>query len=134
MKRMNIDHLIPLKRGDIVRVDLGGAIGCEKQNDTIAKSRPCIVVQNDGGNGGSPLTIVAPLTGAEHQGKKYKQQVLVTAKEVAVIGKTAKDSIVDCGHLRTIDREMRIMHNYGPIDPTVLPKIDEAIKASLGLA
>ena len=50
---------IPVNRGDIVLVDLKGAVGGEKKNDAQISARPCIVVQNDVGNGVSPLTIVA---------------------------------------------------------------------------
>ena len=53
---------IPIARGDIVYLDFQGAVGGEKQNDVTVRSRPCVIVQNDGGNGRSPLTIVAPLT------------------------------------------------------------------------
>jgi mRNA interferase MazF len=123
---------IPIARGDIVYVDLKGAVGGEKQNDPAAGARPCVVVQNDGGNRGSPLTIVAPLTD-ESQYKNYPQQVQVSAAEVAAIGPTAKNSIVECGHLRSIDRDSRITKNCGPIAPAVLPRIDQALKSSLGL-
>ena len=94
---------IPIARGDIISVDLQGAQGGEKGNDATSGARPCVVVQNNGGNGGSPLTIVAPITDAG-QYKGYPQQVEVTAAELAAIAPTAKDSIVECGHLRTIDR------------------------------
>src|SRR5690606_37782667 len=67
---------VPLRRGDVVYVDLKGAIGVEKQ-----KTRPCVVVQNDGGNRASPMTIVAPITD-EDQFKGYAQQVLVEAHEL----------------------------------------------------
>jgi mRNA interferase MazF len=123
---------IQIARGDIVVVDLQGAVGGEKKNDGTSGARPCVVVQNDGGNKGSPLTIVAPLTDMA-QYKGYPQQVKVTAAQVKAIGPTAKDSIVECGHLRSIDRAARIKKNCGPIDPTVLPQIDTALKASLGL-
>lgn len=123
---------IPIARGDIVYVDLQGAIGGEKKNDNTSNSRPCVVVQNNGGNNGSPLTIVAPLTDVG-QYKGYQQQVQVTAAEVGAIGATAKDSIVECGHIRAIDRDARIVKNCGPIAPAALPRIDAALKASLGL-
>lgn len=122
---------IAIARGDIVYVDLSGATGGEKKNDAAVGARPCVVVQNDGGNKGSPLTIVAPLTDAA-QYKGYPQQVQVSAAEVKVIGPTAKDSIVECGHLRSIDRT-RISKNCGAIDAAVMPAIDAALKSSLGL-
>lgn len=123
---------IAIARGDIVYVDLQGAIGGEKQNDATVGSRPCVVVQNDGGNKGSPLTIVAPLTDAA-QYKGYAQQVQVTAAELAAIGSNAKDSIVECGHLRSIDRDKRIQKNCGAIAAPAMARIDIALKSSLGL-
>jgi mRNA interferase MazF len=119
---------IAIARGDIVLVDLEGAIGGEKQNDAALKARPCVVVQNDGGNRGSPLTIVAPITDtAQHKG--YPQQVLVTAAELG----SPKDSVIECGHLRTVDRDRRIKKHLGKVAPQVIPRIDAALKASLAL-
>ncbi|NDY93794.1 type II toxin-antitoxin system PemK/MazF family toxin [Ideonella livida] len=121
---------IAVVRGDIVLVDLSGAVGGEKQNDKVSGSRPCVVVQNDGGNRGSPLTIVAPLTD-QAQYKGYPQQVLVTAAELGT--GAGKDSIIECGHLRSIDRDARIKKHLGKVTAAVMPRIDAALKASLGL-
>lgn len=123
---------IPISRGDIVVVDLHGATGGEKKNDQKSGTRVCVVVQNETGNKLSPLTIIAPLTDAD-QYKGYAQQVKVTAAQVSAIGPDTKDSVVECGHLRSIDRAARIKKNCGPIDPAVIPEIDKALKASLGL-
>ena len=89
---------VRLRRGDVVYVDLRGAVGGEKQG-----SRPCVVVQNDGGNRRSPLTIVAPITDAVGQSKLYPQQVFVHASD---LGPGAKDSIIEGGHLRSIDQDL----------------------------
>ena len=34
-----------VKRGDIIVVDLAGAVGVEKKNDKTSGGRPCLVVQ-----------------------------------------------------------------------------------------
>ena len=120
---------IEIHRGDIVLVDLSGAIGGEKQNDAGLGARPCVVVQNDGGNKGSPLTIVAPLTDVA-QYKGYPQQVKASAAE---LGPNGKDSIIECGHLRSIDRDKRIKKHLGAVSPVVITRIDAALKSSLGL-
>lgn len=120
---------IEIARGDVVQVDLSGAIGGEKQNDRLSGLRPCVVVQNNGGNRGSPLTIVAPLTD-DAQYKGYPQQVKVTAAE---LGPWGKDSIIECGHLRSIDRDRRIKQNLGPVAEGVMDRVDAALKSSLGL-
>jgi mRNA interferase MazF len=121
--------MLDISRGDVVFVDLRGAEGSEKQG-----RRPCVVVQNDGGNrGGSPLTIVAPLTDSEHQGKRYKQQVFVAANQ---LGEGGKDSLIECGHLREVDRVARIDETRGVwcrLTDEVMIQVDEALRVSLSL-
>lgn len=121
---------IPLQRGDIVDVDLTGALGGEKQNDVTSGGRPCVVVQNQKGNDHSPLTVIVPLTDVA-QFKKLPVQVLVTAAELGFKG--SKDSVVECGHVRTIDRDERIRSHLGSIQPDALSRIDAALRVSLGL-
>ena len=118
---------LPLVRGDVVYVDLSGAAGNEKQG-----RRPCVVVGNDGGNRVSPLTIVAPITDSG-QYKGYPMQVLISAAD---LGPGAKDSIIECGHLRTIDRDVRIDHGTGVwrhLSDEIMGRVDDALRASLGL-
>ncbi len=120
--------MLEIVRGDVVYVDLCGAVGNEKQ-----ERRPCLVVQNDGGNRGSPLTIIAPLTDGEHRGKRYRQQVFVPAD---ALGEGAKGSIIECGHLRGIDQEVRIDEGSGVwchLNDDVMAQVDEALRASLSL-
>ena len=108
-------------------VDLDGAIGVEKQ-----KTRPCLVVQNDGGNRASPMTIVAPITD-EDQYKGYAQQVIVEAIE---LGPNGKRSVIECGHLRTIDRDRRIDQTKGVVahlTDVTMASVDTALRASLAL-
>lgn len=120
--------VIPLQRGDIVLVDLQGATGGEKKNDGAINARPCIVVQNDVGNKVSPLTIVAPLTDTK-QFKGFPVQVQVSAEELGA----DKDGVVECGHIRTIDRDQRIKKHLGRLAPDAMTRVDAALKASLGL-
>src|SRR4051794_32951476 len=100
--------LLAIRRGDVVRVDLRGAEGVEKQ-----KVRPCVVVQNDVGNAVSPMTIVAPLTDTA-QFKNLPVQLLVRAEKFGTAGASpdfglqSKDGVVECGHLRAIDRDHRV--------------------------
>ena len=120
--------VIAIQRGDIVLVDLQGAINGEKKNDASINARPCIVVQNDIGNNVSPLTIVAPLTDSR-QFKNFPVQVQVTAAELGA----DKDSVVECGHIRTIDRDQRITKHLGRLAPAAMTRVDTALKASLAL-
>jgi mRNA interferase MazF len=119
---------LALLRGDVVYVDLRGAVGSEKQG-----TRPCVVVQNNGGNRGSPLTIIVPLTDSDHQGKRYPQQVLVSASE---LGPGGKDSVIECGLVREIDRDGRIDIRRGVwchLDDEIMRRVDAALRASLEL-
>lgn len=115
---------IPIRRGDVVYVDLRGAEGTEKQG-----ARPCVVVQNDVGNKFSPLAIVVPITD-QRQDKQLPVQVLVSA---TALGAWAKDSVIECGHLRTIDRGARITRVVGHLDAAAMAKVDDALRVSLGL-
>lgn len=115
-------------RGDVIWVDLAGARGAEKQ-----KKRPCVVVQNDTGNSRSPLTVVVPLTDAKAW-RQYPMQVLVPESE---LGESFKDSVVDCGHIRSVDKAQRIDSRRGVVarlSPETMRRIDDALKATLGLA
>ncbi len=121
---------IKIKRGDVVLVNLRGALGVEKQNDVTIDARPCLVIQNDVGNAVSPLTIVAPLTGMD-QFKNYPIQVAVTATE---LGPGANDSVVECGHLRSIDRDQRITKVLGTLSSAAMTRVDSALRVSIGLS
>ena len=103
---------IPVVRGDIVLVDLSGALGDEKNNDASLGARPCVIIQNNAGNKYRSVTIVAPITdGATY--KNYPQQVFVTAKEIS----GPKDSVIECAQLRTIDQNKRIKKLLGKVAP-----------------
>jgi mRNA interferase MazF len=121
---------IPVSRGNIIDVDLSGAIGVEKQNDAKAGTRPCLVVQNEKGNRHSPMTIVAPITDAR-QAKLLPVQVEVTAEELGFAG--AKPSVVECGHLRTIDGDARVKTHRGTLSESAMKRVDKAIAVSVGL-
>lgn len=113
-----------IKRGDVVVVNLDGAQGAEKAGE----DRACVVVQNNVGNAKSPLTIVAPLTDM----RQYKQlpvQVPITAAER---GNNGKDSVIECGHIRTVDKK-RISHVVSHLSDEVMKRVDKALQISLGL-
>lgn len=117
-----------IERGSIVLVDLTGAVGVEKQNDQYIEARPCLVVQNDKGNQWSPMTIVAPITDPEIE-KLIPVLVPVTAEE---LGTGGRDSLIDCGQLRTIDRDLRIKEVLGRLSDDAMERVNKALKISLG--
>jgi mRNA interferase MazF len=110
-------------RGAVVDVNLDPTVGHE-----IKKTRPCVVIQNDIGNRFSPLTIVAPIWGAEHFKKPHPVQVFVKAGD----GGTAKDSYVLCNQIRFVD-EVRLGVIYGKLKQETMKQVDAALKISLGL-
>jgi mRNA interferase MazF len=116
-----------LERGDVVWVDLRGAIGAEKQ-----KTRPCVVVQNNVGNARSPLTIVVPITNGDTW-RGYPHQVMVYANE---LWEGAVDSVIDTGHIRSIDKDSRISSGAGVLcrlGETRMIQVDRALQSLLGL-
>jgi len=112
-------------RGTVVNVNLDPTVGHE-----IQKTRPCVVIQNDIGNRYSPLTIVAPIWGAEHfKGTKpHPVMVFLSAGE----GGTTKDSYVLCNQIRTID-ERRLGTVYGKLPSQTMKAVDVALRISLAL-
>jgi mRNA-degrading endonuclease toxin of MazEF toxin-antitoxin module len=78
------------------------------------------------------MTIVAPITD-EDQFKGYSQQVVVEASE---LGPGGKRSVIECGHLRTIDRDQRIDETRGVtahLSVATMSKVDVALRSSLAL-
>lgn len=120
---------IVIKRGDIVDIDLSGAVGSETMNDQTIGSRPCVVVQNDRGNDVSPLTQVIPLTDAR-QFKALPVQVLLNAAELLM--PDSKESSAECGQIRTIDRR-RIIRLRGEMATEAMVRIDAALRRSLSI-
>jgi mRNA interferase MazF len=49
------------------------------------------------------------------------------------LGDWAKDSVIECGHLRSIDRDARISKVVGHLTAEVMAKVDDALKVSVGL-
>ena len=91
--------------------------------------RPCLVIQHNTGNQHSPLTIVAPLTD-KRQDKSLPVQVLVVAAELGLDG---KDSVIELGHIRVLDRDRRLDRVVGHSSDATLARVDTAIRVSLGL-
>src|SRR6266849_7454546 len=100
-------------RGSVISVNLDPTVGHEQ-----AKTRPCVVIQNDVGNQYSPTTIVAVITGAENVKKAFPVNVPIPNGE----GGLTKESVVLCAQIRTID-EVRLGRIYGQLSPSTMRKI-----------
>ncbi len=116
--------IFPLLRGDIYLVNLDPKIGKE-----IGKARPAVIIQNNIGNKFSPVTIIAPISSVKEITKPLPIMIFLKKGE----GGLSKDSYVDCGQIRTVDRDQRLIKKFGTLDKTKMLKVDEALKVSLSL-
>lgn len=92
------------------------------------KARPALVIQNDVGNRHSPLTIVAAITS--------KVSVVLYPVDVVVSPSRANGletpSAIRLDQIRTFDKQ-RLIKRLGAVEHSIMQKVDEAIRISLGL-
>jgi mRNA interferase MazF len=89
---------------------------------------PCVIVQNDVGNKFSGLTIVVAVT----------SNLRVASLPIGVLaragsGGLVRDSVVDCGHIYTIDKN-RLGKRIGQLPLNLMAEVDQALARSLALA
>lgn len=110
------------RRGEVFLLDFGDPRGHE-----MADLHPCLILQNDVGNQFGGTTIVAAITG----------NLKVARLPVGVLvepgsGGLAADSVVNCGHVYTVDRG-RLGKRLGKFDADTMAQVDNALAISLGL-
>lgn len=120
----DVGIIYPLLRGDIYLVNLDPIVGKE-----IGKARPAVIIQNDIGNKFSPVTIIAPISGVKEITKPLPIMVFLEKGE----GGLNEQSYVDCGQIRTIDKDLRLITKFGSLDKSKILMIDKALKISLEL-
>jgi mRNA interferase MazF len=116
-----------LRRGDVFWVDLDPARGSE-----APKSRPAVVVSNDGANTashrhGRGVVTVVPVT--SNTARVYPFQVLVKAAEHPGL---RNDSKAQAEQVRTIDVS-RIGRRITTLNPETLKRLDAALRLHLAL-
>lgn len=116
--------IYPLLRGDVYLVNLDPIIGKE-----IGKARPAVIIQNNIGNKFSPVTIVAPISSVKEITKPLPIMIFLQKGE----GGLSEDSYIDCGQIRTIDRDLRLITKFGTLDKNKMSEVDKALKVSLSL-
>lgn len=116
--------IFPLLRGDVYLVNLDPIIGKE-----IGKTRPAVIIQNDIGNKFSPVTIIAPISSVKEITKPLPIMIFLEKGE----GGLNEESYVDCGQIRTIDKDKRLIAKFGSFSKSKMNEIDKAIKISLYL-
>ena len=112
----------PLLRGDVYLVNLDPVTGKE-----ISKARPAVIIQNDIGNKFSPITIVAPITWAKEISKPLPITILLEKGEAGL----EEESYVDCGQIRTVEKEQRLISKFGSLDKPTMLEVDKALRISL---
>jgi mRNA interferase MazF len=112
-----------IKRGDIFLTDLEPIKGSEQ-----GKIRPCLVVQNDVANQFSPNTIIVPIT-SHIPDKFYPTVVVVKPNESGL----QRESAILCSQIRTISINDRVMKKLSTLSLSKMQKVNEALKASLGI-
>lgn len=114
----------PLLRGDVYLVNLDPIVGKE-----IGKARPAVIIQNDIGNKFSPVTIIAPISSVKEITKPLPIMIYLQKGE----GGLKEESYIDCGQIRTVDKEQRLITKFGSLEKEKMLKVDKAIKISLAL-
>ncbi|MCK9212346.1 MAG: type II toxin-antitoxin system PemK/MazF family toxin [Ignavibacteriaceae bacterium] len=116
--------VVPLVRGDVYLVNLDPIVGKE-----IGKARPAVIIQNDIGNKFSPVTIIAPVSSVKEITRPLPIMIFLEKGE----GGLTEESYVDCGQIRTVDKDARLITKFGSLNKTRMLEIDKALKISLSL-
>lgn len=114
MSKMNI------RRGDVFLVDFGPQWSGEHGK------RPAVVVQNNIGNEHSKTVIVVPCA------TKIKRMDMPTHVFLGPLENGRADSMVVCENVQTIEKD-RIVHYISKLSKRQMDRVDDALKASLGL-
>jgi mRNA interferase MazF len=115
-----------MRRGDICVIDLDPARGSEAR-----KSRPAVIVSNDGANttaarlGRGVVTIVPVTSNVE---RVYPFQVLLPASSTGL----AADSKAQAEQVRSIDVK-RVQRRVGAVPLHLMNQLDEALRLHLAL-
>ncbi len=115
-----------MRRGDICVIDLDPARGTEAR-----KSRPAVIVSNDGANTtatrlGRGVVTVVPVT--SNVDRVYPFQVLLPADSTGL----SVDSKAQAEQVRAVDVE-RVRHQVGSVPPDLMNQLDDALRLHLAL-
>ena len=111
--------MVAVRRGDVVLVNLDPTIGVE-----IRKTRPAIILSNDGINQYSQLAVVVPLT---KNTARLSHSHVVIPKGTARLTYTSK---VVTEQIKAVDKQ-RIVKRLGSLPPALLTQVERALKNTL---
>ena len=114
--------MVAVRRGDVVLVNLDPTIGVE-----IKKTRPAIVLSNDGINQYSQLAVVVPLT---KNTARLSPSHAIIPKGTARL--TFKSKVVT-EQVKAVDQQ-RIIKRLGSLPPDLLAQVERALKNTLALS
>ena len=115
-----------MNRGDVVIVDL-------RPQNTSAKVRPVLIVQNNQDNARLTNTIVAQITGNTSRVHEDTQLLLDQGHPDFTQSGLRKDSAVNCSNIYVVDQQC-ITRTLGSLSAQTMQEIDECLKAALGIA
>jgi mRNA interferase MazF len=115
-----------VRRGDVVLVLYPFASG------RGASRRPALIVQNDRDNRRLDNTIIAQITTNVRHGNDPTQLLIPWETSEGQQAGLLHDSVVSCNNLATVHEE-RIHRVIGHLPDAVMSRIDECLKAALGL-
>jgi mRNA interferase MazF len=108
-------------RGEVYWGRLDPVIGSE-----MAKTRPVLIVQNDLGNLRGRTTIVVPITS---RGASKAYPFVAELRD----GTLPKRGFVNCAHIRAVDKARLRPGLLATVDEATMARVDDALRASLGL-
>ena len=111
----------PPRRGDLYLVDF------ERFSGSMGKPRPAVVVSIDSMNAYSMYVTVAALRSAAG-----KRRLPVHAFVPAGEGGLLKDSLVDAGHVATVDKAV-LRQPIGRLGPQTMERVGTVLRYYLGL-
>jgi mRNA interferase MazF len=115
-----------MRRGDICVIDLDPTRGTEAN-----KSRPAVIVSNDGANGtaarlGRGVLTIVPVT--SNVDRVYPFQVLLPAESTGL----PLDSKAQAEQVRSVD-VARVQRRLGSVPAQLMHQLDEALRLHLAL-
>jgi mRNA interferase MazF len=117
---------MPLTRGDVALARFPHAAGGR------GKKRPVVVVQSDVYNSKLRHVIVAEVTTNLALASDSANLLIEVATAEGQATGLVQDSIITCLHLVTMSED-RIGKVIGKLSPALLQKLDDCLKAALGL-
>jgi mRNA interferase MazF len=111
-----------MKRGDICFANLDPTQGAETQ-----KTRPVVIVSNDGANRAAALVTVLPIT--SNVSRIFPFEVKLLASDTGL----SKDSKAMAQQVRTLDKRRLAKSVVGHVPADLMTQVDTALRLHLNL-